>query len=451
MEKRLPVRTKVLYGVGELVVSAKNATLNQYLLFFYVDVLRVSPVLVGGALFLGRLWDAVTDPLVGYVSDTTRSRFGRRKPYLLASALPLGVLLFFLFAPPVQSPWLTAVYLACAYILLMTAFTFFATPYLALGAELTDDPHERTTVVQVRSLFGVVGSMIGGVLPLTIVHQFEAPRTGFAVMGALLGSLLSATALVSALGVRENRRSRPPKASLAHFRKGLGHTLRNREFRIVFGTFCLMTVALSLGNSLQIFVVKYWLGLYQYFPWIVAVFALSFVASFPFWAHLARRVGKRQTMRFGLFLGCFIPLGWLLLPPHDLSAMLAFASVGGFSTGSVTVVISSAMDAVDLDEWNTGERREGAYFGIWTLGLKSAAAIGALLGGVLLRLVGFESESNPAPEAIRWLLLILGPLQASAHLFGLVALRNFQIDSHALQDARLRLLERRAADAPAAS
>jgi Na+/melibiose symporter-like transporter len=443
MTPQVPAKTKLLYGVGELAISVKNITLNQYLLFFYVDVVRVSPVLVGGAIFFGRLWDAVTDPIVGYLSDTTRSRYGRRRPYVLLSALPLGIAFALLFAPPTAGELSIAVYLGVLYVVLMSAFTFFATPYLAWGAELADDPHERTSVVQARSMFGVAGGLLGAVVPMAVVQQFSSERAGFAAMGMGLGLLLTASALVPGAFVPERERPHPPTASFRHFFSGLAQTFANREFRIVFATFGLMTLALSLGNSVQLFVIKYWLGLYEFFPWIAGAFALSFICSFPFWAKLSRRTSKRAAIRFGLLLGTILPLGWFLLSPGYLPAMLAFAACGGFASGAVTVVASAAVDAVDLDEWQTGERREGAYFGVWTLGLKTAAAAGTLLGGFILRAAGFEPTAAPEAERVQSLLWILGPLQALAHLFGLFMLRNFTAQAQQPHELQAALLARR--------
>jgi hypothetical protein len=162
-------RTKLLYGVGDIAINIKNTSLNQFLLFFYVDVVRVAPELIGVALFVGKVWDAFSDPIVGYLSDTTRSRWGRRRPYVLFAALPMAVCYYLLFVPPAGSGWMTVVYLVSMFMLLDTFFTCFGTPYMAWGAELARDYHERTVVVQVRGLFGIVGGVLGATLPVLIV------------------------------------------------------------------------------------------------------------------------------------------------------------------------------------------------------------------------------------------------------------------------------------------
>src|SRR2546425_1187450 len=153
----VPLRDKLLYGCGEITSSAKNTSLNQFLLFFYADIVHLSPALVSTAIFAAKLWDAVTDPVMGYISDTTRSRWGRRRPYVAAAALPVGLFFFLVFRPPALGTGGLFVYLLVTYAALNTCFTVFAIPYTAWGAELARDYHERTTVVQIRSLFGVVG------------------------------------------------------------------------------------------------------------------------------------------------------------------------------------------------------------------------------------------------------------------------------------------------------
>jgi len=441
--REVPLRTKVLYGCGDVTISAKNSALNQFLLFFYADVVQLSPALVSAAIFLGKLWDAVTDPVMGYLSDTTRSRWGRRRPYVAVSALPLGLCFFLLFAPPRGSATVVFCYLLLIYILLNTFLTIYAAPYIAWGAELTEDYHERTTVVQVRSLFGVLGGVIGATAPVAIASRFADARWGYGAMGALLGAVMAAAALLTAVGVTERRRTDTAPASLAHFRDGLRQTFRNRDFRVVFATFCLMTVATALGQSIQLIVVKYWLQMYDFFPVIALTFALSFAGSFPLWLRLSQRFGKRTAMLAGLLLLCITPLGWVIVQPGQRLAMLVFMAVAGSVNGSLTLVMSSAVDVVDFDELETGERREGVYFGIWTLGLKSMSALGILLGGGLLQLVGYVPDQPQDPRTMWWLVMLVGPLQAIVHVIGLLMFRRFRFEAADVARVQAELHARR--------
>jgi Na+/melibiose symporter-like transporter len=446
-DREVPLRAKVLYGTGEVAVSAKNATLNQFLLFFYTDVIHLAPRLVALAITIAKLWDAITDPVMGYVSDTTRSRWGRRRPYVVASAIPLGLFFYLLFTPPIGSDWAIFGYLLIVYAILFTFFTIFATPYVAWGAELAQDYHERTTVVQIRSLFGVVGGVVGATAPIAIAKGFADQRQGFAAMAAVLGVLLTVAALLPGF-VKERSHGPTMVPSFAHFFSGLRYTFRNRDFRVVFLTFCLMTIAASLGQAVQLIVVKYWLQMYDFFPVIALVFGLSFALSFPLWFALSQRFGKRRAMLMGLGMGCVTPFGWLIVQPGARGAMLVFMIGAGIVTGSLTLVMSSAADIVDFDELETGERRAGAYFGIWTLGLKTTSAIGILISGAVLELVGYVPDQPQNTTAMWYLLLIVGPLQATVHFVGLLIFRRFRFEADDVARVQATLQERRAAVAP---
>ncbi len=441
--REVPLRTKLLYGVADVAVNVKNASLNHFLLFFYADVIMVAPAIVGAAVFIGKVWDAVTDPAMGYFSDTTRSRWGRRRPYVLLSAVPMGVCYYFLFSPPALQGGLLVGYLVAINLLLFTCFTMFATPYLAWGAELARDYHERTEVVQIRALFGVIGGVVGATAPILIANQFADARVGFSRMALVLAAAITLTTLVTGVGVRDAQRDHVAAANLRHFLVGLGQTFANRDFRIVFATFCLMTVAASLGQSVQLIVVKYWLQMYDFFPWIALTFALSFAGSFPFWLALSRRLGKRRAMMTGLALGCVAPFGWIVVQPGQRWAMLVFMVAGGTVAGSLTLAISQAIDVVDIDELRTGEKRAGAYFGVWTLGLKTMSAFGTLLGGVLLGLVGYVPEEAQDPRTLRWLVILVGPLQACVHLVGLLIFRRVRFDAADIHRIQAELDARR--------
>ncbi|MEO8603675.1 MAG: MFS transporter [bacterium] len=446
-QREVPIRTKILYGTGELGLNLKNEVVNRFLLFFYTDSLHVSPTAVGLMMLLGKAWDAVTDPAMGYLSDSTRSRWGRRRPYVLFGAIPMAFFFYLLFSPPL---WLTPHgllwYLLGISLVLYTFFTIFTIPYLAWGAELVRDYHERTTVVQVRSLLGLIGGVAGAALPMMIVSGYANARTGFSSMAAILAVFIAAAALLPGLTVRDGGRDRLPNASLAHFVVGLRHTFANRDFRLIYLTFCLMTVSAAMGTSIQLVVVKYRLNLYDQFPIIALTFGVSFALSFPFWLALSQRLGKSRAMMFGLGLGCVTPLGWVLVQPGQLGAMMLFMVLAGAVTGSLTLAGSQAIDVVDYDELMTGEQRAGAYFGVWAFGLKLATALGLFFGGALLDIVGYVPEAVQDANTLWWLVMLVGPLQSIVTLCGLLVFRRVRFDANDVAQVQAALAARRAAE-----
>jgi len=444
--REVPVGTKIRYGFGELGTNLKNEVVNRYLMFFYADTLHVSPTAVGLMMLLGKGWDAFTDPAMGYLSDTTRSRWGRRRPYVLAGAVPMGFCFYLLFSPPA---WLSHTgllwYLLGMCLALYTCFTIFTIPYLAWGAELARGYHERTAIVQVRSLLGLLGGVAGASVPLMLVSGAANPREGYAYMGLLLGLVVAAAALIPGLTVRDDSRDRLPNASFGHFLQGLRHTFANRDFRIIFVTFCLMTVSAAMGTAIQIVVVKYRLNLEAQFPLIALTFGVAFALSFPFWLGLSQRIGKTRAMRFGLLTGAVAPFGWVLVQPGQLGAMLVFMIVAGAATGCLTLFGSQAMDIVDVDELQTGEQRAGAYFGIWAFGLKFAVAVGQFLAGVLLDTVGYVPEQAQDPATLWWLVVLVGPLQSIVTLFGLFVFRRINFEEADVASVQAALAARREA------
>jgi GPH family glycoside/pentoside/hexuronide:cation symporter len=429
MAHEVSLRTKVVFGFGEAAISIKNASLGQFLLFFYADVVKLAPGLVGAAMAISRLWDAVTDPVMGYLSDTTRSSWGRRRPFVIGAAVPLGIAYFLLFRPPRDvGSFGIFVYLLLSYVLLFTVFTVYAAPYFAWGAELTRDYHERTEVVQIRGLFAIVGGIIGAAAPIWIVGHFGDQRSGFAVMGGVLGACIAATGLLSG-AVRERPTGVAVSApSVRHFIRGLRQTAGNRAFALVFAVFCLMTVAGAIAQSVHLIAIKYWLDMYDFFPVLALAFAFSAALSFPLWLRLSQAVGKRRALLFALLISCVTPYGWLLMRPGFRFGMVLFFIVAGLTTGSLTLAVSNAVDMIDQDELLTGERREGAYFGLWALGLKSMNAMGTLIGGALLGWVGYHPDVVQAPETIFWLRMIIAPLPATVNFIAYVIFRRFPYD-----------------------
>jgi len=209
-----------------------------------------------------------------------------------------------------------------------------------------------------------------------------------------------------------------------------------------------MTMAASIGQAVQLIVVKYWLGMYDFFPVIALTFGVSFALSFPLWLSLSRRIGKRRAMRSGLLLGCVVPFGWCIVQPGQRAAMLVFMIAAGLVVGSLTLVMSSAADIVDFDELETGERRAGAYFGIWTLGLKTTSALGILLSGALLQLVGYVPGQAQDPRTLWWLVMIVGPLQSVVYFIGLLMIRRFRFEAADVARAQAALAARRSAASP---
>ncbi|HKX45158.1 MAG TPA: MFS transporter, partial [Planctomycetota bacterium] len=428
---RLPRRTVLLYGLGQSGEGITNHSLTSVLLFYYTSVLGLSGTLAGTALMIGLVFDAITDPLAAVLSDRTRSRFGRRHPYLLASALPLGLCLALAFLPQTDfavargfdaQPFLF-VWLLVSVVLTRSALTLFHVPHMALGAELSDDFDERTRVVTARSLLSVVGSATAVTIYFTLVAVLaddsgRDPRLNpapYAIYGVVAGVLITLAVLASTFGTRDRiARLLPPSETFA----GLGvlgvmlrdtrEALRIRSFRSLFFGFTVCFLSFGFTNALGAHAALYFwhVSLEVQGSFGIAILT-GMLAGMPFWKRFSERHDKRPTFLTGL--GWFVaftalpPLAKVAgLFPAEGSALYVptFLAMGfglAFAIAAAMVVVGSMMaDITDEDEVLHRQRREGIFFGALSFAGKAASGLGTVIAGIVYDLSGLYRGLDPA-------------------------------------------------------
>lgn len=435
----LSLGRKLLYGSGELVVGVRMAAFNTVLFPFYTDVALLTPALVGAAIALGRIWDGVNDPLTGWLSDRTRTRFGRRRPYLGVMILPLAVCFAAIWRPPAAETNEVFLYLVGTLFLFDVFFGFYATPYLALGAELSTDYAERARVVSLRAVFHNVGLLLGGGAFIGIALAMGGGREAYATIGALLAGVMLVGGVIAFLGTRE-----PPlpekaeRASLRGLFTDLRATLRLRSFRIIVAGSALAICGSSINQAFAFYVFRDSFGADQRAGLVIAVYLLAATVSFPFWAAAAGRFGKNLAFAVCL-LWSVVALSFspAVSGEWPLAAMLAFIVVAGLGVGGYVLPLAIVADVFDEDELASGKRREGAFFGIWTLAMKLAAAAGIAIAGLLLPYLGYVPGAEQQSAATMWALkLAWGPLPALFFVGTILVVRRFPLDQarvHAIQ------------------
>ena len=255
MKTALSMGTKIAYGVADLGIALLTASIQFFLLFYYTDILGIDPGIAGTALLVGKLtWDAINDPLVGYFSDRTRSRWGRRKPYMLIGAIPFGLTMWLLFSLP---PGLTgaSAFLAIlgSFLLVDTTQTLVSVPYYALSAELTLDYDERTSLISIRMIFTVLGYILGAAATTAVAGMFMgmgwSKTAAYSGMGALFGIVAIVTMLVTIFGVKETPNVDLKPAAMPAWPQ-IKHVLRNRPFvqYIIIST--IVSISFTLLTSL---------------------------------------------------------------------------------------------------------------------------------------------------------------------------------------------------------
>lgn len=448
--ERLSFGTIVAYSLPLSGTTLVGIVFGMYFAKFGTDVLLVAPGWIGALLGASRLWDAVTDPGVGYLSDHTRSRWGRRRPWMGLSAIPLGACVVMLWAPPSALTGLALVaWLAVALLVYEAVQTAFIVPYGALGVELTNDYHERTRLFGYRHIFGASAPLLG-LVAFSVLIAAEDKRAMALDMSLAGGAILAATILYAAWKLRE-RPGYQGRAGANPFR-AFGDVFRNRHARLLLVVFGIDTLGASAILMLIPFFTQYVL---QSPELAVVMLACYLVPSFgltPLWIVLARRYSKKSLWMsamavtvIGFFAQTFITTETLALA-YILPAFL------GIGAGLGAVVAPAVMaDVIDYDEYLTGERKEGSYLAVWNLVRKGASAVMPALGMALLQGSGYAPNvEQQSEETLLVLRGLVGIVPAAFFAIGLLLFSRFGFNEREYAEVRSALDDRAAAAEPRA-
>jgi len=466
---RLGLTAKVLYGVGEVSNAGKGALFGLYLLFFYTSVMGLPGTLAGAAAAIGLAWDATIDPLIGRLSDRARLPLGRRHPFMLLGALLSCVAFYEVFSPPqgLSTPLLFAWFVGWN-LLVRLAGSLFAVPYLALGAELSQDYRERTTITGIRGACGLLGTMAltaqSFVLFFPNAVPGEDPKLrydGYPSMGFVFGLVMSTAALVATVGTlpwrsRRNRLDdRDRAAPTIGFLRGLAMAMQCRPFRALVLSSSLVFLAGVVSTNLAIHFLTYYvriadsraLGSAQ------VAFYVGALVGVLLWTTIARRLEKRQVYLMGTFAMAapFIAATLLLgdgrpLGTGDVRPVLVIYALGGLF-GSVFSIIPASMvaDVVDDDEATIGQRREGVFFGIFSFSQQAAAGLSILTTGIMIDwfaglVPGQAEQSALTTDRIG---LLFGLLPAGLLIVAALLIWNYPLDARRVAAIQLALAHRR--------
>ena len=466
--ERLAPFLKHAYGVGQIAEGIKNTAFNTFLLFYFNQVLGLPGTAAGLALFIATTLDALSDPIAGSFSDRFVHRWGRRHPLMYISALPLGVAFALLWQPP---PGLGEtglfLWLFGLAVLVRQSMTLYHVPHMALGAELTSDYQERTTVVAYRTAYGMLGVAltIGIAWSVFFRGTQEFPNgqydpSAYAPFGILFGALITASVLASALGTHSRipqlpqPSGSPESLTLRLLLRDYRGALANTSFRPFFVGLVIFFVVRGIQDVLGIYMTTYFWLLDPDEIRSVSLAALpGAVIGIPFWAAVAARSDKRPTFLAGVILFSFFifapPMaklaGWFPATDHPsylpllsvLTGLAAFSAVAG-----LVVAGSMLADIADEHELVTGRRQEGVFFGALAFAVKSSSGFGTFFAGVGLDLIAFPAQAtleSVGPGTVNALAILYGPGIALLAVIAVVFLARYRID-HSRHEVIMREL-----------
>ncbi|HUX76231.1 MAG TPA: MFS transporter [Anaerolineae bacterium] len=446
--EKLRWTTKLIYGVGDVGNAVVNSAIQFFLMIFYTDAALVAPALVGSALLVGKVWDAVNDPLFGWVSDRTTSRFGKRRVYMIFGALPLAIAVLLLWRVPRGLPdtW-TFIWIAFTFMLFDTMWTLTNVPYYALTAELTDDYDERASLTAFRMVLGVPAYIVGAALTPAIVGLFATKRAGYSAIGVAYGVLAAVVLWVAAAGLRERKRISESQCQTPPLRTFLA-TFKNRPFVRLIGAYLMANSAFALLKTLLAYFLTYQLGMEDQVP-VVMFLLLVFVglSLFP-WKMLSDRWNKGPAYALGLAIGGLAVASTFLLPHEPTGWVYPIAILAGIGF-SVNWVFPWAMvpDVVEYDRMETGEHRGGMYYGVWGLAVKVSEALGITASGWVLQLFGYVPNVEQSAHALLGIRLFFGPVPLVFFALALPLLIWYPITRASHAEVRRRLGEKEAVGA----
>lgn len=436
---RLNKTTLFYYGLADFPVMLIIIPMAIWLSRFYTGDMGLGLSAVANILLFARLFDVITDPIVGYLSDATNTRWGRRKPWILASVPFLLLGIYHVFLPPEGAGiW----YLFWWLMVLWLGWTMLMIPYYAWAAELSDDYDERTRITGWRAVMGSVGGIAAQLIPFVALVAFGFGGTAN-VMNLLGICLMLVVPLCIGLTLWRVPEFPSTSTSQVPLRKGLRLMWGNAPFkRLVLG-FVLSSTGLAIVMPLYIFYVEFIVTESPAnVPYLVIVSSIAGFIAIPGWVWLSERIGKHRAWISGLLmLATFSPV-YLLLGPGDFWVMMPFIFLMGLATGSFQALPNSMKaDVIDLDTVQSGENRAAFFFSAWSLVMKLASSLGSWLALQSLAWFGFNAANGAqnTPEALMGLRLTIGILPASMFVLAAIVVWGYPITKERQRDIRAQI------------
>jgi glycoside/pentoside/hexuronide:cation symporter, GPH family len=456
--EKLNLSTKLAYGAGDLG-TAITANLLALLPPFLTDVAGLGPGLAGSTQFIGKFWDAVNDPMVGVLSDRTTSRWGRRYPWMLLGAVPLGIFFILQWVVPrfsgneATNQWGLFWYYTTISILFNSFYTIVNVPYTALTPELTQDYNERTSLNSFRFAFSLGGSIVSTIVAALFFEWFPNDKGQAYLWIAIICGALSVLPVYwcfwgtrSRLQVVARHRPEAETPVSIPLREQLQIVFNNRPFLIVTGIYLCSWLSLQLtATNIYYFVERYMrLSLKDAVLVILAVQVPALMMLFV-WNAISRKFGKKPVYFMGMSLWVIVQTGLFFLGRQDVFLMYVLAVLAGIGV-STAYLIPWAMlpDVIELDELRTGQRREGIFYSFMVFLQKICLGIASTLVLLCLGWMGYDPKLKDQSDAVLWTIrLFIGPVPTIALIGGMVLTYLYPITREFHAEILLKLREKR--------
>ena len=439
-------RVRAGYGIGDYAICLYWSGIGLYLLYFYTDVVGISPILAGWIYALGIGWDAITDPFMGYLAERTKTKMGSYRPFIYYGSIPLALSFVLLFWVPPFEGTVLFLFLILVNLIHRSCFTIVSVPYSSLTARITNDSNERTKLTTARMISASFGTLSMSALAFPLIAYFGGANEAFGFLWLAIISGLIAIALLSVTvySVRE-KVDEIVTSNLPNFVSITKTVATNYPFWIVFGCILILGSTGVMFNKNLIYFVKYGLELHEYQGLILGVSSGTSFLSLPFWAYLALKIGKRETWLISMTIAFIGLLLFFYYPIASLNELLILLALIGVGNGAGGVLFWSMLpDTVEYGEWKSGIRTESSLYGFMTFAQKSSIAVAALILGFLLSGIGFEPNQIQSEETISGMKFMMSWIPICGIIISLVLMYFYPISTKFHGELLQRIKERNA-------
>ncbi|MCL2008511.1 MAG: MFS transporter [Treponema sp.] len=439
---RLTVKQKLGFGIFDLGGNMFFTLMSFWALKYLTDTVGIAAAWAGIAIMIGKAWDAVTDPMMGFITDRTLSRWGRRRCYLLFGAIPMMLSMVFFFTSPAYLPSsMHILWAIIALMLLNTASTVINVPYSSLTPELTDDYHEQSSLNGYRFGCAVFGTIAGAGAVEPLVQLFARPGApdplldarGFSIMGLILGAIMMIVTLLTFVGTKEKQYKKEDLPTESFF-STYAVVFKNKPFVILLVTYALHMTGISFLTTILAYYTNNVLNRGDITTIALILLLLTAMLFIPVSVLVSKKIGKMRTYQvcFAVLSSACLSIYFLghRMPVEFFYAMMVYAGIGvGFSYVAPFAMVP---DVIEAEAKKTGKRYEGAYYGMWTFISKFGTALAIFFAGQILEIGGYiasvgEAASQP-PTVFYAIRIIIGPIPFAVLLAALIVVNFYPLD-----------------------
>ena len=430
--EKLTLKTRVGYGIGDIAICLYWSGVGLYLLYFYTDVVGISPSLAGLIYGIGMFWDAITDPFMGYVAERTRTRWGVYRPYLLFGNVPLALSFVLLFWVPPFEGTILFFFLLFANILHRTCFTLVSVPFSSLTPRITSDSQERTNLTGFRMMGAQTGTNLMALVAFPIIFWVggEDESMGFVVLALVAGLSALLIHTITFLTVKEPSNDHGIErvgGSLKEAARAIG---KNMPFWLVFSATLIVGITtIFFGNNL-IYYTKYALNLHEHQSTILFTSGIVAFLSIPFWWFISNKIGKKFTWLLSSTLTLLAFIIFYFYQINSLNELLFLVAFIGFGSGAGGILFWSMLpDTIEYGEVLTGVRSESSLYGFMTFAQKGSIAFAIIILGIVLDVIGFQANEVQVESTLTNMKLIMTLIPSLGIATSLVIIYFYPIDA----------------------